>query len=589
MTRFRTLIILSVVWLTLVFNLERPDIELLGLGIDEININLDSYVYIAAFVGALIAILMPDVSRRTEYIFVPMVGIYALLKTFFGIPLGQTNLAIFTLEVVIIYLTIVIFRLLSQALLSFENTVENVLIPPDEFRIMPMSRGLETLQAELARARRFERNVGVVYVSTEELLRSRLGTYKFDLEQELQKHYLQVRLAQVIELVVYKIDGVMLYQNDIVIIMPETTAERLERATARLYKEISQRLAIKVMVGSAMFPEDGFIYNDLIEKAQSRLRHLDDENSSHSDTNNGGGKLGEVTSSPMLSASSGGALPLSQLTPIKASLTTIERKQVNSGVSAGLQQIFQPWPDVQPPNASDFWLGADSQYDQLLRPDSWLNILPYQTETSRSLYSFLKRIFDTFVVLMVMPFILPIGLVVALLIYLEDRGPIFFMQYRTGRGGERFKMVKFRTMVPNAEEKLKELAAQGLAKLNADGKLAEPLKLKRDPRITRIGSILRKTSLDELPQLLNVLRGDMSIVGPRPTSWGLDSYQLFHTERLGVRPGITGLWQVAARGTTDFNIWVDFDRMYVNKMCVSLDIQILVRTFLAVFQQRGAR
>lgn len=130
MTRFRTLIILSVIWLTLVFNLERPDIELLGLGIDEININLDSYVYMAAFVGALIAILMPDVSRRTEYIFVPLVGIYALLKTFFGIPLGQTNLAIFTLEVVIIYLTIVIFRLLSQALLSFENTVENVLIPP---------------------------------------------------------------------------------------------------------------------------------------------------------------------------------------------------------------------------------------------------------------------------------------------------------------------------------------------------------------------------------------------------------------------------------------------------------------------------
>lgn len=586
MTRFRTLIILSVIWLTLVFNLERPDIELLGLGIDEININLDSYVYMAAFVGALIAILMPDVSRRTEYIFVPLVGIYALLKTFFGIPLGQTNLAIFTLEVMIIYITIVIFRLLSQALLSFENTVENVLIPPDEFRIMPMPRGLETLQAELARARRFERNVGVVYVSTEELLRSRLGTYKFDLEQELQKHYLQVRLAQVIELVVYKIDGVMLYQNDIVIMMPETTAERLERATARLYKEISQRLSIKVMIGSAMFPDDGFIYNDLIEKAQSRLRYLDDESPDSPDEH--GGKLNESTSLPALS-SAGNVLPLSQITPTKASLTTLERKRVNSGLPANFLQVFQPWPDVQPPNASDFWLGADSQYDQLLRPDSWLNILPYQTETSRRLYGFLKRIFDTFVVLMVMPLILPIGLIVALMVYLEDRGPIFFMQYRTGRGGERFKMYKFRTMVPNAEEKLKELAAQGLAKLNAEGKLAEPLKLKRDPRITRIGSILRKTSLDELPQLLNVLRGDMSIVGPRPTSWGLDSYQLFHTERLGVRPGITGLWQVAARGTTDFNIWVDFDRMYVNKMCVSLDIQILVRTFLAVFQQRGAR
>ena len=93
-----------------------------------------------------------------------------------------------------------------------------------------------------------------------------------------------------------------------------------------------------------------------------------------------------------------------------------------------------------------------------------------------------------------------------------------------------------------AEEKLKEVAAEGKAILDANGKLAQPLKLARDPRITPIGRILRKTSLDELPQLYNVLRGDMSLVGPRPTSWGLDGYTLLHTERLSVRPGITGLW-----------------------------------------------
>jgi lipopolysaccharide/colanic/teichoic acid biosynthesis glycosyltransferase len=107
--------------------------------------------------------------------------------------------------------------------------------------------------------------------------------------------------------------------------------------------------------------------------------------------------------------------------------------------------------------------------------------------------------------------------------------------------------------------------------------------------VTRIGRILRKTSLDELPQLINVLRGDMSLVGPRPTSWDLSSYRLFHTERLQVRPGITGLWQVAARGTTNFDEWVDWDRTYVDKMCLSLDVQIFIRTFTKVFAGKGAR
>jgi lipopolysaccharide/colanic/teichoic acid biosynthesis glycosyltransferase len=115
------------------------------------------------------------------------------------------------------------------------------------------------------------------------------------------------------------------------------------------------------------------------------------------------------------------------------------------------------------------------------------------------------------------------------------------------------------------------------------------LKLDPDPRITRIGRILRKTSLDELPQLLNVLRGDMSIVGPRPTSWGLSRYQLKHTERLNVRPGLTGLWQISARGNTDFDIWLQWDNAYIDKMSFFLDMQIFVRTIGKVLKRKGAR
>ncbi|NWF71325.1 MAG: sugar transferase [Chloroflexi bacterium] len=215
--------------------------------------------------------------------------------------------------------------------------------------------------------------------------------------------------------------------------------------------------------------------------------------------------------------------------------------------------------------------------------------MPYQSITSRTIYQVVKRSLDVLVVLLSFPVTLPVMGLIALAIKATDGGSIVFRQERTGWGGRRFKIYKFRTMVENAEEMLKELAKQGLAVLDEKGRLAEPLKLDPDPRITRIGRILRKTSLDELPQLFNVLKGDMSIVGPRPTSWGLNRYQLRHTERLNVRPGITGLWQISARGNTDFDIWLQWDSAYIDKMSFLLDIQILFRTVGKVLQRKGAR
>ncbi len=193
---------------------------------------------------------------------------------------------------------------------------------------------------------------------------------------------------------------------------------------------------------------------------------------------------------------------------------------------------------------------------------------------------FWKRATDLFIVCLSVPLTLPLLLATALLIRLDSPGPVVFTQLRTGRHGRRFKMYKFRTMVDNAEE-----LKASLAHLNI---LPPPdFKIPDDPRITRIGKILRKTSLDELPQLYNVLRGEMSIVGPRPTSFSMDTYRLWHTERLEVTPGLTGLWQVTARGESTFDERLRLDIEYIDRRSALLDLQIIFLTIWAVFRRSG--
>jgi lipopolysaccharide/colanic/teichoic acid biosynthesis glycosyltransferase len=154
----------------------------------------------------------------------------------------------------------------------------------------------------------------------------------------------------------------------------------------------------------------------------------------------------------------------------------------------------------------------------------------------RKKYQAAKRIMDVTMCLLFLPFALLVMAICAIAIRLDSAGPIIFTQERTGKGGRRFKMYKFRTMLPNAEE-----LKQKYAHLN---ELTWPdFKITNDPRITRIGRILRKTSLDELPQIFNLLKGEMSLVGPRPTSFSVQTYRLWQTARLEVLPGITGLWR----------------------------------------------
>jgi len=223
-------------------------------------------------------------------------------------------------------------------------------------------------------------------------------------------------------------------------------------------------------------------------------------------------------------------------------------------------------------------LGMISSYEE-----EWIKKFdPQKRLVTGSTYLIAKRFMDLFIVLIALPFWLPVIGLIALVIRVTSPGaPVMFKQLRTGKGGQRFKMYKFRSMVPNAEE----LKAK-YAHLN---ELQWPdFKITDDPRITPIGRFLRKTSLDELPQLFNILTGEMSLVGPRPTSFGPETYKLWHTERLDVAPGLTGLWQIIGRAQLEFDDRLRLDIAYIDRRSLWLDINILIFTVMAVFKQRGA-
>jgi lipopolysaccharide/colanic/teichoic acid biosynthesis glycosyltransferase len=196
-------------------------------------------------------------------------------------------------------------------------------------------------------------------------------------------------------------------------------------------------------------------------------------------------------------------------------------------------------------------------------------------------YQAVTRFLDVLLSLLVLPILVPVLALCALAVCIDTPGAPFFRQQRTGRHGRRFGMYKLRTMVQNAGE----LKAQ-YAHLN---ELSWPdFKIKDDPRVTRVGRFLRRTSLDELPQIFNVLAGDMSLVGPRPTSFAADTYSLWHTARLEVKPGLTGLWQISGRSELQFDDRLRLDIAYIRSRCLKMDLLILLRTVGAVFSGRGA-
>jgi lipopolysaccharide/colanic/teichoic acid biosynthesis glycosyltransferase len=210
----------------------------------------------------------------------------------------------------------------------------------------------------------------------------------------------------------------------------------------------------------------------------------------------------------------------------------------------------------------------------------WLARYPVRPSIGR-VYPIAKRVCDFAIALVGIVIVFPLIVATAIAVKVTSRGPALYRQRRAGRLGQPFTVVKFRTMVRDADQRKTELA-----RLN----IRQPpdFKVLRDPRVTPVGRVIRAASMDELPQLFNVLRGNLSLVGPRPTSLMRDEYAQWQVERFEVKPGLTGLWQVVARGDPSFDVRVRLDIAYATRRCLRLDIEILLRTVPSVLFARGA-
>ncbi|WP_243895417.1 sugar transferase [Clostridium perfringens] len=199
------------------------------------------------------------------------------------------------------------------------------------------------------------------------------------------------------------------------------------------------------------------------------------------------------------------------------------------------------------------------------------------------IYLILKRMFDFISSLIGLIIFLPILIIIAVAIKLDSKGPIVFGHIRIGKNGQEIKVYKFRSMVQNAQEVFNNFTPEQKAEFNKN------FKLENDPRITRVGSFLRKTSLDELPQLWNIIKGDMSVVGPRPiVKKEIIKYGDSFRKVFSVKPGLTGYWQANGRSDTTYDERVDMDLYYVNNRSLGLDFKILIQTFVSVIKKEGA-
>ena len=211
-----------------------------------------------------------------------------------------------------------------------------------------------------------------------------------------------------------------------------------------------------------------------------------------------------------------------------------------------------------------------------------INTMNGNIESKSRIYLIAKRVTDIICSLAGLIVLSPVLLITAIAIKLDSKGPIFFKQDRIGKDERIFSMYKFRSMVVNAEELKKSLEKE-------NERSGPMFKMKKDPRITRVGRFIRKTSIDELPQLINVLKGDMSLVGPRPSlPKEVEAFEPWMKERLTVLPGLTCIWQVSGRNNIPFKEWMELDIKYVRERSYLLDLKLIFKTFFVLFGDDNA-
>jgi len=585
MIRFRLALLMLLSWVIILFNLERPEINTAGLE----NINIASMVYVLTAIIMVGMLVFSESSQiRFSYLFGGAILAYIVIKSIDYSELHMNPLII-TIELAVIAVTIALTQYASRSFWNMELAIEDVVLDRHNSLAVNETTGTEQIEKELFRAKRAEIPLSLLYLHIALLPQMKDRTSeRLDVQKTFRRRYVQGQIAKNVEAIFQRGDVLMWHNDNLILAMPGAGRERALAFAQDIYQRLHFRLGVALNIGVAVFPDDELVLDDLIQKAT-------EDTTFHpagvfSDDNQNGGNNGNVT--PFIyDETSKDEYDTDEfelaLEPTALQAQTQENlsESMIAFYPSTIKELLQPAKIL----SSDLHKEFHQNPNSWIQSDHWIDNLNHQSNSSRLVYRQVKRAFDTLMVLISLPITLPLGMVIAFIIYVQDREPILFAQKRMGYGGRTFTMYKFRSMIPDAEEKLKELAEQGLAVLDEKGKLAEPLKLKRDPRITPIGRIIRKTSLDELPQLLNVLRGDMSLVGPRPTSWDLDSYDLFQTERLSVRPGITGLLQVYDRGNTNFETWVKWDLQYLDKMCFYLDIRLIFMTFMTIlFKRKGA-
>lgn len=199
-------------------------------------------------------------------------------------------------------------------------------------------------------------------------------------------------------------------------------------------------------------------------------------------------------------------------------------------------------------------------------------------------YKYVKRIADIIIASTALVVLSPLFLIIAVLIKAESKGPVFFAHKRIGKYGKEIKILKFRTMVDNAEDLIKKFTPEQMEEFKRN------FKLENDPRITKIGKILRKTSLDELPQLINIIRGELSLIGPRPViGMELEKYENNKRKFLSVTPGLTGYWAANGRSNISYEQRMIMELYYIDNISWKLDLKIFFKTILSVLKKEGAR
>ncbi len=485
--------------------------------------NIDTSIYVLAITASVALLAFPNLGARRTWLFRAMVfAAYVAMRLSLLTGEEPRSLYWWAVDLIVLLVTLMLMGRISQALLNFELAVQAFVLDVDGSRLMPRLNGEQQINHELYRSRRFERPVSIVYCAVP----------KMPDEQDAR-------------------------------IVTDFIRWRITRTFKQRYWQVQMAHAI----ASLTYKSDC-----LVEYGNDVVVCLPETNADEAEA-----FARQLTVF---------AKEFAHLEPLVGVACFPQDGLVFEDLAQIAKNRVRDWNDTsgESKDRSGDVLVDIEQRLKIEREAAWVTKLAYQSPSARYIYRAIRRVLEVALVVALLPFIVPVIAGIALAIYVDDRGPVFYTQYRTGHRGRRFKIYKFRTMKVNAPT----MPPQVVQGPNGKVQYLWPAKVKNDPRITRVGRFLRKSSLDELPQLINVLLGDMSFVGPRPTSWELNMYTLHQTERLTIQPGITGLWQVCARETQNFDERLLWDMKYIEKMSLTLDLQILWRTVSQMFQKKGA-